>query len=338
MNAEHASLPAGAWSRRMPCLAALPVTALLAIGVPSAGPASAATIQLLSISCAGDGAGNSNGQNCNRDLHTGSLPQASSTSRTFIQSTSSGGANLAAENNAFASFGGFAMFSFAGATLTGDLVGRAFGATGSSLVRYTDTLNIPGTGTGTLRVPWRVDGGIDTFETNAAGGASVSLGFPFCQSFRTATSTGASGCTRSRGNTLGSEVFTVDTAYDELWFLDFAFEFGVDYTFITDFALGAGAGGTLGSSAQADFTHTGEMQPVQVFDSLGNLIANPTIVAESGLNYLDPQAAVPPDPEPTPTFEPATASVLGFGLATLLAARRRHSAPESQRKVVVKIT
>ena len=49
----------------------------------------------------------------------------------------------------------------------------------------------------------------------------------------------------------------------------------------------SGAAGPVGSST-ADFAHTGIAQPAQVFDSLGTLIPNATIVAQSGFDYFMP--------------------------------------------------
>jgi len=294
-------------------------TALAAV-VSVAGGASANVIQALSQSCAGIAADFAAGIGCTIDNHIGSTPQSSSTSRGVALVTASGGANLGANTSVAAAPNSFSIFSFAGGTVTGTFVPVGFGASGGSVVRYTDTLNIAGSGKGTIRVPWLVEGGVDI--SGAPAGAA--LGFTTCAS----NATGAfnvSFCTRNRGDANGSEVFTGDTSYSELWTLDFQIEFGVDYDLLTQFGLStAGGGPNGGSSATADFSHTGLMQPVQVFDSLGNRMLNPVITAESGLDYLNPQGDTP-----SAVSEPS--AVASFALGLLAMARLRRPRPRGGR-------
>jgi hypothetical protein len=284
------------------------VTTLAAV-VPVVGAATANTIQAFSRTCAGIAADFASLVNCNTDSHIGTTPQFASTSRGVSFSSASGGVNFGANSSATASLNSFGLFAFAGGSATGQNVNIGFGAQGNAGVQFIDTLNIAGgSGTGRIQIPWLIDGGVDV-----SGNGTVVFAAGTCASYPAGTINVAF-CTPNRA----PDVLKTDTSYEELWILDFAFEFGVDYTFQQCFGLSTGTGDPLGSFAQGNFAHTGLMQPVRVFDSLGNLVLNPVITAESGLDYLNPQGDTP-----SAVSEPASLASLALGLLGVAGLRKR---------------
>lgn len=91
------------------------------------------------------------------------------------------------------------------------------------------------------------------------------------------------------------------------------FQFGVPFYYATEFRLEAGAGSTIGPSvgfAEGDFLHTGTLLGGAVFDQFGNRLSNPTVISDSGFDFVNPQQLQSAVPEPS-TF---VVSLILFGM------------------------
>jgi hypothetical protein len=178
-----------------------------------------------------------------------------------------------------------------------------------------------GTGQGTFRLPFLVDGAV-----NVSTSAGALFGFTFCQSIATGSPTGGIGC-EVNGlpaffNDSPPNDFFVSSApsFSKLYNLDFHLPFGIFYDLNFTVTLASNAFGPIASSS-ADFSRTGLAQPAQVFDQFGNLLPNATIIAQSGFNYADPQFSSVP--------EPGCLLLMGAGLL-LTVARRSWQARQTQ--------
>ena len=239
-------------------------------------------------------------------------PAMSSVSHLFtFVPAQGGGASYSGEAAGSALAGRFSLFAHGSGNTFGVNGGELgqFGAGGRTIVDFHDELMVPGTGSGTIVVPWHVDGLVDISATGR-----TRLDFPtvrfsvfFCQSIATGSSTGGSGCTGG-----GVEDFFASTDFDKTYNLTYKIQRGVLTSLNTTFELRASSGAGLAAAALADFTHTGLQQPASVFDSNGNLL-DVEITAASGLDYRNPQAAVIPLPASLPLFL-ATLSIIGFKL------------------------
>jgi hypothetical protein len=70
------------------------------------------------------------------------------------------------------------------------------------------------------------------------------------------------------------------------------FQFGVPFYYATEFRLEAGASSTIGPStgfAEGDFLHTGTLLGGAVFDQFGDRLANPSVISDSGFDFINPQ-------------------------------------------------
>lgn len=263
--------------------AGLIIVPLLMLSAPSV---SASTINSFSQACAGAFGGDPG--NCLYDTHIGD-PAISSVSHgaSFVESNNSGGINYSAQAAATGVPGRFSLFAHAGGSSDGSDIGIGF-ASGTAFIEYSDLITITGgtTGTGIMRVPWNIDGGIGLSDI-----ASASFGVDFCQLIPEGSSAGGVGC--SGYPNLIDRFSASNTNYSKTWNLDFQFQYNVNYVLNTRFGISAGVSAPSGM-ATSDFLHTGAMQPVQFFDSFGNPITGVTITSQSGLNYLNPQAVPVP--------------------------------------------
>ncbi len=76
------------------------------------------------------------------------------------------------------------------------------------------------------------------------------------------------------------------------------FQFGVPFYYATEFRLEVSAGSVIGPStgfAEGDFLHTGTLLGGAVFDQFGDRLSNPSVISDSGFDYINPQSesAVP---------------------------------------------
>jgi hypothetical protein len=220
----------------------------------------------------------------------------------------SGSFNYGGEAAAGAAFGRFSLFTFAGGTESGDA--HVF-VISRSQVYYSDSVTVSGgTGIGTVRIPFLVDGSVNLATSSGAG-----FGFTFCQSIPTGSPSGGVGCAvnglPAYFNDQPPNVAFLSSApaFSQLFNLDFPVPFGVQQDLNFTVTLQSSAAGPVGSST-ADFSQTGIAQPAQVFDQSGTLIPNATIVAASGFDYF---AAVP---------EPGGVVLAGTGLLLLLTQRK----------------
>ena len=214
----------------------------------------------------------------------GATPGQSSVSHGYIEVFPTGSFNYGTEAEGAGAFGRFSLFTFAGGSQTGDA--HVFVSSRSDMY-YNDSITVSGgTGLGTVRIPFLVEGSV-TLATSS----SARFGFTFCQSIPTGSPTGGVACSVNGqppyDNDQPPNVAFLSSApnFSQLFNLDFAVPFGVPYDLNFTVTLHSGAGGLVASST-ADFSHTGIAQPAQVFDALGTLIPNATIVAASGFDYV----------------------------------------------------
>jgi hypothetical protein len=289
------------------------VSALMAF-VPST---SASTISF-SQACAGTFGGNPG--DCLGDSHSGD-PAISSASRgaSFAETDNSGGINYSAQAAGTGVPGRFSLFAHAGGSSDGSDIGIGY-ASGSAIIAFSDVITIAGgTGTGFMRIPWATDGGVDL-----SGIAAASFGVTFCQLIRAGSQTGGIGCDGYPH--LVDSFSASNPTFSKLFNLDFSLQYGaqpVDYVLNTTFGASAGVSAPSGI-ATSDFQHTGTIQAAQFFDSFGNLMSGVTITAQSGLDYLNPQASptVPIVPIVPTIPEPASIVLLALGLAGIGFMRR----------------
>jgi hypothetical protein len=95
------------------------------------------------------------------------------------------------------------------------------------------------------------------------------------------------------------------------------FQFGVPFYYATEFRLEAGAGAPEAPSigfAEGDFSHTGTLLGGAVFDPFGDRLLNPSVISDSGFDFINPQSesAIP---------EPSTLVMLLFGAGSWLGVR-----------------
>jgi hypothetical protein len=213
-------------------------------------------------------------------------PGESSVSHGYIFVNPNGSYNYGSEAAGAGAFGWFSLFTFAGGTESGN---AQVYVSSRTQMYYSDSITVSGgTGVGTVRIPFLVDGGVSLATSSGA-----LFGFTFCQSIPTGSPTGGVGCSvnglPAYFNDQPPNVAFLSSApiFSQLFNLDFPVPFGVPYDLNFTVTLQSGAAGPIGSST-ADFAHTGIAQPAQVFDALGTLIPNATIVAQSGFDYFAP--------------------------------------------------
>ena len=213
-------------------------------------------------------------------------PGESSVSHGYILVDPNGSYNYGSEAAGAGAFGWFSLFTFAGGTESGN---AQVYVSSRTQMYYSDSITVSGgTGVGTVRIPFLVDGGVSLATSSGA-----LFGFTFCQSIPTGSPSGGVGCSvnglPAYFNDQPPNVAFLSSApsFSQLFNLDFPVPFGVPYDLNFTVTLQSGAAGPVGSST-ADFAHTGIAQPAQVFDGLGTLIPNATIVAQSGFDYFAP--------------------------------------------------
>jgi len=189
-------------------------------------------------------------------------------------------------------------------------------STGNAIATLRDVVSVPGpAGQGTLRLMWRVTGGVDAgwsttdpLQTNTLAGVDLSFV-----------------CAASVGNTPldcpdPRLQWTGVTGVDESVNVDVPIFFGQSVQYQLGIVLQASAGtGNLLSAdtiaflghAVGDFSSTGVLVDVAVLDSLGNPLDKSGIRSESGFRY--DLVSVP---------EPCTALLLSLGLVGLAVTRR----------------
>jgi hypothetical protein len=216
----------------------------------------------------------------------GTTPGQSSVSHGYIEVFPTGSFNYGTEAEGAGAFGWFSLFTFAGGSETGDVHVHVSSRTD---MYYSDSITVSGgTGVGTVRIPFLVDGSV-----NLATSSTARFGFTFCQSIPTGSPTGGVACSVNGlppyDNDQPPNVHFLSSApnFSQVFNLDFAVPFDVSYDLNFTVTLHGGAGGLVASST-ADFSHTGVAQPAQVFDQFGTLIPNATIVAQSGFDYFAP--------------------------------------------------
>ena len=217
---------------------------------------------------------------------SGPTPGQSSLSHQYVLVIPAGSYNYGTEAEGAGAIGWFSLFTFAGGSETGDV--HAFVSSRTDMY-YNDSITVSGgTGVGMVRIPFLVEGSV-TLATSS----TARFGFTFCQSIPTGSPTGGVACSVDGqppyDNDQPPNVSFLGSApsFSKIFNLDFAVPFGVPYDLNFTVTLHSGAGGLVASST-ADFSHTGLAQPAQVFDQLGALIPNATIVAQSGFDYLAP--------------------------------------------------
>ena len=153
-------------------------------------------------------------------------PGTSSVSHGFIRVDPGGSFNYGGEAAAGGAFGTFSLFAFAGGTESGDA--QVFVASRSE-VYYSDSITVSGgTGIGTVRIPFLVDGSVSLATSSGA-----SFGFTFCQSIPTGSPTGGVGCLvnglPAYFNDQPPNVAFLSSApaFSQLFNLDFPVPFGV---------------------------------------------------------------------------------------------------------------
>jgi hypothetical protein len=253
-------------------------------------------VALLYAILAASAFGSSVGSLSKVSLLSGDYYGSLSVSHADIRVDSGGGINYGGQAASSGVFGNFSLFALANGSASGYYAGVAF-AGAQAQVFYSDSLTFPGTGHGTFRIPFLVEGAV-----NVSTSANALFGFTFCQTIPTGSPTGGVGCAVTGlppiFNTQPPNVYfnspTV-TAFSQLFNLDFPVTFGIPEDLNFTVTLSAQAGHPIASS-KADFSHTGTAQPAQLFDQFGTLIPNPTITSASGFNYLNPQFATVPEP------------------------------------------
>ena len=204
------------------------------------------------------------------------------------------GWNYAAEARAAADPVGFGLYGRAAGNSFAVPIAGPPGMSANAFVEYHDEVNVSGSGTGFIVVPWHVTGAFDVVaETIGAANMPVgTFGVTFCQSIPVVgPGNNGQGC---RGGS--QDTFTADGIYDKVLLLEYAITFGDDISLNTTFVLQVISGASLASGMVGDFSHTGLQQAAMVYDSNRNLVLNPVIIATSGVDYLNPQTSAVPAP------------------------------------------
>lgn len=251
------------------------------------GPVSASTITAFANACFF--------QSCIHDTRSGN-PAVASASRGENHVDPTPGNLSYSVSSSTATAASWASFSFyaeaSGHASNGGFTPVTINAGGGVQYAETNLIFHGGTGLGTAVFPWLISGtinvqggipssGIEGFP--GSGGVNIVAG---CQLSPVGAMTGGVTCAPRR-----PDEFRTSATYSELWNLTVQFTFGVEYNLITNIGGGAGIAVTNASaSAIGDFSHTGLLQPVRIFDSLGNPVVGATITSGSGLDYFNPQA------------------------------------------------
>jgi len=200
------------------------------------------------------------------------------------------GWNYAAEASAVGDPVSFGLYGRAAGNSFGVPISGPTGMSGNAIVEHHDEVNVSGSGTGFIVVPWHITGAFDvTAETiGTTYGPGGAFGVSFCQSIPV-VGPGNNGQACRGGS---QDTFSADAIYDKVQMLEYAITFGEDISLNTTFALQAISGASLASGMVGDFSHTGLQQAALVYDSNRNLVLNPVITAASGVDYLNPQGGV----------------------------------------------
>ncbi len=229
-------------------------------------------------------------------------------SRLTFGTTSAGGFNStgAFDNAQTAWFEGhFGMFARTSMNSTSASQGGfdiAHGVLEESMLIPAQQGTAPGE-SGTFHLFYHLDGtvnidvGVTLSGTNVVSFGRVAYGWGF---FAGSSPTSLANLGVTQQNTwLGNQVSAVVNLDVDV---PIPFQFGVPFYYLTEFRLEAGAGSTFGPStgfAEGDFLHTGTLLGGAVFDQFGNRISNPTVISDSGFDFVNPQQLQSAVPEPS---------------------------------------